>query len=105
MNKTLKRRNDNHYGTVSNGLSYTVNITINGGYDVDVKRASTKEALVKLTQVGSGDQFLATIEIHANTDLQSLAAQIALAPFYHLGELDADDWDVLIERWNAIELE
>lgn len=101
MNKTS---DNTQYGSAANGLTYDGH-TVSNGWDCTVKRESKHTALVNVTSPDRQQDFLGELEVEADRDLQELAVETADHPEFSAGWLyseDADEWESLANRWNAL---
>lgn len=97
--KTIQRSNDTEYGSAANGRQ------IGSGYDVEIKRESKNTALICVTHLPTKEEWMTILDVEPEQDLQALACQIGQCPS---AELDGfpfiDDWDMCVDRWNAIKV-
>lgn len=85
-----------------NGRAYN-GVTVGGGFDVTIKRASSTTAIVCVTEVSSRQEWLTEIGIDDGTDLQLQAVLIAQCPqVYEMASESSDEWDRLAETWDSI---
>ena len=98
---SVKSSDDTQYGSVGNGLQ------VGSGYDVTIKRESETTALVSVEKVGTDNEWLAEIEVEADTDLQAEAKRIGQCPSaecYGMVSPESDEWSDIAGRWDAIEV-
>lgn len=103
--KTTKLDNDTQYGSAANGSQ------VGSGFDVEIKRAGSRFALLNVIELATKDEWLGMVSVEADEDLQSLAVQIGQAPgdWLHDMEFKTDDdesdgWEDCAARWDAIEV-
>lgn len=96
-NTKIDRTNDIDYGSAANGTQ------IGSGYDVKIKRESANVAIILISKLSTKEEWMTTLDIEPDQDLRALACKIGQCPSAELGGLPtAEDWDVSVDRWNAI---
>src|SRR4051812_22499587 len=92
---------DTDYGLALNGG------LVGSGYDVEIRRSGQDSALVLVTILNCGDEWMREVEIESGTDLQALAVEIGNCPeLWMEGWIhnQSEEWSELAEKWDAIEV-